>query len=90
MSQQHFVRNLLELNAKCPKDHMRHFDSVVSGKRKKIIYYNRSYVMIVTMNDKEQESVRITIRAPSHSLAAEKGEIERRLGVKTCEHYANV
>lgn len=89
MSHPHFVRSLLELNQKCPNDHMRHFDSIVAGRTKKVMYYNRSYLMVVTMIDKKQVSVRVTVRAPSQSLIAEQGKLERSLGVETRQHYAN-
>ena len=81
MSQPHFIHSLLELNDKCPEDHMKHFASVVKGREKKIIYYNQSYMMVVNMLDNQTRGVRITVRAPHHSLLAEQGFIERSMGV---------
>ncbi|MCO4320019.1 hypothetical protein [Aliidiomarina quisquiliarum] len=83
MSQPHFIHTIMTLNQRCPNDHLRHFASVVKGREKKIIYYNQSYIMVVSMLDSQTRGVRVTVRAPHHSLLAEQGVIERSMGVTT-------
>jgi len=74
----HFVYTLAAVST--PKNPVRHFESITSGRVKKAMYFTHAHLIVVTFTDGIQTSVRIKVRSPYSSLLVERDIIAKQIG----------
>lgn len=74
----HFVHTLAAVSK--PNNPVKHFDSIISGRVKKAIYFTAAHLVVVTFTDGIQTGVSIKIRSPNCSLLVERDIIAKQVG----------
>jgi len=83
----HFVYTLAAVST--PKNPVRHFESITSGRIRKAIYFTYAHLVVVTFIDDIQTSVSIKVRSPNSSLGVERDIIAKQIGALERPHLTS-